>query len=487
MTDNAALTTIVGGENLLDSREILQEHSGDTSFVRPIRPRAVVRPGNADEVQRIVHWANETRTPLVPMSSGAPHFHGDTVPGVGGAVIVDLAGMKRIIRVDRRNRVAMIEPGVTFGELIPALEENGLAPLMPLMPRSTKSVVTSFLERTPITTPRFHWEPQDPLLCVEVIYGNGDLLRTGSAAGPGSIEEQWEVGRAQTRGMGPSQIDFTRLLQGAQGTMGIVTWATIRCRPLPAIRKMFLVSSEDVGALIELAYRITYKKLGEELLILNDTNLASILAKDGTDIKTLRAQLPSWVLVLGIDGGGVLPEEKVAYQEEETLEIAQSCGLELKTALPGARAEDVSKTLSHPSPAGDWRLGYKGGNGSIFFITTLDKCPRFVETVFELAGKHRYASETMSVYIQPTVQGTNAHLQFNLSYDPHARQEADRVKRLIDEAGETCADMGAFFSRPYGAWARIAYGRAPQAVIGQRKLKHIFDPHGIMNPGKLCF
>jgi len=192
MAEKSELAKIVGSENVLDGPEIMEEYSKDMSFVRPMRPQYVVKPRNMAEVQSIVKWANETSTPLVPVSSGPPHFRGDTVPsfGVGGAVIVDLSRMKQIIRVDRRNRVVMIEPGVTFGDLIPALEKEDLAPLMTLVPRSSKSVVTSFLEREPITIPRFHWEAQDPLYCVEVIYGSGDLFRTGSAFGPGTIEEQ---------------------------------------------------------------------------------------------------------------------------------------------------------------------------------------------------------------------------------------------------------------------------------------------------------
>ena len=101
----------------------------------------------------------------------------------------------------------MVEPGVTFAELIPEMERNDLAPFMPLAPRGSKSVVTSALEREPITIPRHHWNPQDPLRCVEIIYGIGDLFRTGSAAGPGTLEEQWEIGRAQVRATGPAHTD----------------------------------------------------------------------------------------------------------------------------------------------------------------------------------------------------------------------------------------------------------------------------------------
>ena len=60
-------------------------------------------------------------------------------------------------------------------------------------------------------------------------------------------------------------------------------------------------------------------------------------------------------------------------------------------------------------------------------------------------------------------------------------------KRFVTEGCQALANAGAFFSRPYGPWADIAFGRCPDTVITLRKLKDIFDPNGIMNPGKLCF
>jgi FAD/FMN-containing dehydrogenase len=105
------------------------------SFVNAVKPSYVVKPQTSQTVQNLVKLANETGTPLVPVSSGPPHFRGDTVPSIGGAVVVDLSGMKKIILVDRPRRVAMVEPGVTFSELIPAVEKEGLRLNMPLLPR----------------------------------------------------------------------------------------------------------------------------------------------------------------------------------------------------------------------------------------------------------------------------------------------------------------------------------------------------------------
>jgi hypothetical protein len=78
----ARLAAIVGAEHVADDGALLDEYAVDHSDAPAGRPVAIVRPGSAAEVQQIVAWANETATPLVPVSSGGPHFHGDTVPGV---------------------------------------------------------------------------------------------------------------------------------------------------------------------------------------------------------------------------------------------------------------------------------------------------------------------------------------------------------------------------------------------------------------------
>ncbi len=127
------LKALVSPENVLDDPGILESYSSDQSFGRGVKPACVVRPKDAGKVQKIIQWANQTGTPVVPVSSGPPHFHGDTLPAVSGAVIIDLSGMKKIIDVNRRNRVAVIEPGVTYGELQTALAKEGLRLSMPLL------------------------------------------------------------------------------------------------------------------------------------------------------------------------------------------------------------------------------------------------------------------------------------------------------------------------------------------------------------------
>jgi FAD/FMN-containing dehydrogenase len=488
MLEKGDLLKIVGTENVFDDATILSKYSYDRSFIHPISPEYVVKPTDSAQIQAIVKLANEKMVPLVPVSSGFPHFRGDTVPSVGGATMVDLGKMKRIVRIDAGNRVAMVEPGVTFAELKPALEKAGIRLNMPLLPRKSKSVIGSMLEREPVMMPKYHWDIADPLLCTEIIFGIGDMFRTGIAAGPGTLEEQWAVGAAQEVASGPSQADWYRIIQGAQGTMGIVTWATLRCERLPKIEEAFLVGSSTLDKISELMHWLIRLRLVNECLVLNNCSLAGILAREWPkDYKMLQDELPSWVLFCCIAGYEYLPEERIAYQTDDMMERAKHIGIKPVKQIGHVSARELLKVLQLPSEEPYWKIRSKGSCYDLFFLTTRDKLPEFTQVMSELAIRHGYPVADMGIYIQPIVQGTSCHCEFNLFFDESKEDEIDRVKKLSAEAVPVLMSRGAFFSRPYGQWADMAYRRDAETTAALRKLKKIFDPNDIMNPGKLCF
>ena len=481
------LVKIVGNPGVLDNPKDLDEYSKDESFSQPNKPACVVKPKNVDELKLIVNWANETLTSLVPVSSGEPHFRGDSVPGTRGTVIVDLSGMKKILRVDRKNRVVMIEPGVTFGELQAELKKSGLRLNMPLLPRSRKSVVGSVLEREPVIMPKYHWDIVDPLACTEVIFGSGDTYRTGAAAGPGTVEEQWNSGGAQKSPADPI-VDWIRLIQGAQGTMGIVTWATIRCELIPGIEEPFMVGSSSLPNLCELIHWLVRLRLADECLVLNNTNMARILCKQwpGGD-QDLRDRLPPWVLFFCICGYEYFPEEKVAYQMERMTEMAKRAGVIPVKTLGGVSASELLDVLRRPSEDPYWKLKGKGSCHDIFFLATYDKLPELVKVMNETVDEHGYPISDMGIYLQPIVQGTSYHCEFNLFFNPSDPESVENLKKLSSHSVQSLMDKGAFFSRPYGTWSDMVFKRDAETTASLRKIKSIVDPNNIMNRGKLCF
>ncbi len=488
MIEKGKLVKIVGADNVSYDRAALDEYSRDMSFVNKVRPVCVVKPANAGEVQKIVNLANETLTPLVPVSSGPPHFRGDTVPGTGGAVIVDLSRMKKIINVDRARRVAMVEPGVTFGELIPAVKKVNLRLNMPLLPRRSKTVIGSMLEREPVIMPRYQWDISDPLACVEVIFGGGDEFRTGQAAGPGTVEEQWAVGGMQKAPYGPGTASWHRLIQGAQGTMGIVTWASMRCEILPRLEEPFVVGSSNLGSLLELTSWLIRLRMVNECFILNNTNLAAIFTRKGPrDYQSLRDTLPAWTLFYTVAGYEYFPEERIGSHIKGITDITQRLGVEAVKAAGGVSANEILKTVQQPSAEPYWKLRYKGACQDIFFLTINDKLEGQIGVMNDLAEKAGYPTSDLGVYLQPIVQGTSCHCEFNLFYEPGNPGELNRVRELSTSSVKSLIAKDAFFSRPYGESAGVIVNRDAATVAVLNKLKKIFDPNNVMNPGKVCF
>lgn len=463
----------------------------------------VIKPKNADEVQAIVKWANQTRTPLVPVSSGAPHFRGDSAPSSEGSVIVDLSRMNRIIMMDRRNRVIMVEPGVTFNKLQPELAKEGLRLPMPLLPRTSKSVLGSVLEREPITNPRYAWSLTEPLRCLETVMGNGDMFRTGELAGASvststigvsklmPLEELLEK-RKKTQDTalyqyGPGQFNYHKLLSAAQGTMGIVTWASLRCEALPKVQKFFLVPAERLDNVINFAYKLLRIRFHDELLLLNGSDFAAVLGQSAEQIEGLQQQLPPWTLVFALAGRDLLPQERVAFMEEDIADIAGQCGLRIESEINGVRAEQVQQTVLNPSTEPYWKQRSKGACQDIFFLTTLNRAQEFVSTMYSVAQACKYPAADIGVYIQPTHMGTSCHVEFNLPYNQADQAEVARMQELYTRASQELSNQGAFFSRPYGMWAELAYARNTEHTSLSRKLKALFDPNNVLNPGKLCF
>jgi hypothetical protein len=488
MIQKEKLVKIVGASNVTNKQVALDQYARDISFVNTIRPAYVVKPQNADAIQELVELANETLTPLVSVSSGPPHFRGDTVPGTGGAVIIELSGMKKIIRVDRYHRVAMVEPGVTFGELIPAAKKEGIRLNMPLLPKKSKSVIGSMLEREPVIMPKYQWDISDPLACIEVIFGNGDAFRTGQAAGPGTIEEQWAAGGAQKAPYGPGPIAWHRLIQGAQGTMGVVTWASLRCELLPSLEEPFLVGSPKLGVLFEMASWLVRRRMPNECFILNSSSLAAIMAKKWPgDYRDLKDALPPWLLFYNLAGYDYYPEDRVKYQKKDILNITRQLGVEAIKAVGEISANEILRAVQQPSGEPYWKIRYKGACEEIFFLTIYDKLESQIEVMYGLAEKVGYATSDMGVYIQPIVQGTSIHCEFNLFYDPVNPSEVQRVKKLSALAVKHLIAHGAYFSRPYGESAGMIMNRNAASVIALTRIKKILDPNNVMNPGKLCF
>jgi len=475
-----SLAALVGEDRVSEEREALDEFAEDISSAAAVVPEMLVRPASIDLVPDIVKLANAMEFTLIPVSSSPPHFHADTVPS-GGEVILDLRGANNVLWVDRRNRVAIIEPGVTFERLLPELEKEGLRLTMPLLPKPGKSVLASCLEREPQTMPRYHYDMSDPLCSAEFVLGYGDIYRTGEI---GMARGDWKEQRdkwksAQKTPFGRYFVDIKKLCQGAQGSLGVLAWASLRLELLAEIEKLFFLSGESLDELIEPAYELIRERLADDIYILNSTNLACMLREKAADIEKLSNGLPPWTLAFTLGGFGPAPEEMFDYR----MDLLEGTAIPVAEKVGEIGADEVSgKLVRKVSGQPYWKLRLRGDVRELFFLTTLSRTPSFAELIRGIAKKHGFPLGDMGVYIQPMLHGNCCHLELDLYFPPG---EKEGVEKLMGEASRSAFEEGAFFSRPYGEWSHMVYGHYSHThkIIG--KLKETLDPNRVLSPGRL--
>jgi len=478
------LKEVVGEENVISEASVLRAYSEDYSLCEPSMPDCAVRPKETAQVQAIVRLANEKDIPVIPSSSGA-HFYGTTIPSKGG-IIVDLRRMDKVLEIDDRNRKMRIEPGVTWGKLQEELGKHNFTAFNPLLPHPEKSALTSLLEREPSLVPKFEYA--DPILTMEVVLPTGDILRTGSASVPG-VPDDALVDMVCPYGPG---MDFFRLFQGAQGTLGIVTWMTAKIEHFSKVRKVYFIKDRELKKLEEAAYRAQQLMIGDECFILNSLNLSLILSKKWPEEFTqLKKSLPEFVLVICLAGSLRRAEEKLAYQEEALRNLVSEFRLEASEVLPGYGDgnEMVFSVLKMPwrGEGSYWKNRLKGFCEEVSFLTTFDNISKTKDIIFKLAKKKDYKEKEIGIYLQPVEYGRACYCQFSFYYKAKDSKDAAEVKSLTLKIREALLDEGVHFSIPYGGGAEEVFSRAKPYRNSLIKIKNIFDPKGIMNPGRLCF
>jgi FAD/FMN-containing dehydrogenase len=485
MISKDELAKIVGRENVSDAPADLLKYSKDRSLVPPGMPECVVCPTSSEKVSEVLKWANKNNVPVVPVSS-KEHFNGGAVPKQGG-VVMDLSKMNNILEIDEDLKKVRLEAGVTWGQLHPVLAEKGLRIVMPLLPHADRSVLSDFLDREVPTNTVYDYG--EPMQSFEVVWPTGDIFRLGSA----SVDGYPDSGSHGGNPSGPG-IDFYRFVQGAQGTMGVVTWTNLKVMWATAKDKVFFAPVHDLAYAQEFLYRLLPRRVGQEVVLLNRTDLAAIVAENfPADFERLRATLPPWTLVIVVSGLARRPDEKIAYETKFLKELVKNefRKLSVDEALPGfpGLGGKMLSLLRSPWPADGpyWKNRWQGASQSLFFIARPEKTQKFVEIVETVAPKHGYPVADIGCYVQPIEHNRACQVEFTFFYDENSAAAKARINPLFKDAARALIAEGALFTRPYGDLAPMVYERAAGYVIGLRRVKKVFDPNNIMNPGNLCF
>lgn len=489
------LKTVVGADRVSTDHKTLDRYRRDQSFVRPCLPDGVAFARSVGEIQDVLKAANESRTPVIPVSSGM-NLRGAAIPKEGG-IILDLSRMNQIRQVTERERWVVVEPGVTYGQLSEELQKHGLRVMMPLGIPQSRSVISSVIERDPTLAAASFEYGNSIHMEIEVVLPTGVVWRMGKWRR--RLKGQWSTpGGGGLHGDTP----YPWLWHKAQGTLGVISGMVVKAEHIPRASKVFVLPFDSLEEAMEPVRRIQRKELGLECFLLNNVNLAAVMAQDwkvpesfptpkvsSSEFSSRRDRLPKWTLIIHLAGLLYFPEEKVAYEEEDLRDVCTGMGLSPRQTLAGEAGLErtLLDLIRHPWLALK-KANLKGSFHPVTLHTTLNRAPEFAEAVYTLARKHGYPLHEIGEYLLPIERGRNCYYEIDFHCDLTDPDEAQRVNQLWLEANEACVNLGAVPDKPYGPLADMIYRRYdPNYVSLIKSLKKELDPNNIMNPGQLCF
>ncbi len=453
---------LVGEENVVHEVKMLKKYSQSLHFplIESKIPDLIVMPKNIGEIQRIIQIASQNIIPIIPKSSKLNRY-GGTIPENGG-LIIDLQMMNQILSIDNNSMYVVIEPGVTYQQLQDELDKVGLRTI-PTIFSNSDSIISSYLGRYPFfAMPKFEYN--DLVVNLEVVLGNGEIFRTGSMASSKS-PPVYPYG---------STLDYFRIFHGARGGLGIVTKASIRVKPKPQIQEIVSIPFQKLEDLIDFVYKVERKEIGTECLILNKCNALEYL-----NIENKNAKFPDWIFLICLEGLERLPEEKIAYEKEAIYDLIKESSINIeKNELISQLEAIILKEFNSPA-------GLKSQHYDLPLYITLNRFLKLHSAISDELREFNDFNIELGVSIIPVERNRVAYVEFDLYTNLINEENIIKFRQFFSSLGELALKSGAFIDIPYGPLKKVVYSKIGNYSKLINKVKNIFDPNKIMNPGKI--
>ncbi len=447
------IEAIVGQEHVTTDEEDLLCYAYDATN-RHWRPDAVAFPANTDEISDILKLANEHRFYVVPRGAGTG-MSGGALAVQGGLLLV-MTRFNRILSIDTNNLVAEVEPGVVTGHFQEAVEEKGL--FYPPDPSSSSYCTLGGNVAECAGGPRAvkYGVTRDYVLGLEVVLPTGNIIRTGVRTAKGVVG-----------------YDLTRLMVGSEGTLGVITKIVLRLSPLPeTVRTLSVVFS---------GIRDAARTVCE--IIRSGVAPRTVEYKDQAAMRCVENYLNIGLPVdagamLLIDVDGNRPAVETAIRD--LTDICDNCGAyQVHVASSAQGAKDLWKARKSISPA-LYMLGPDKINEDI--VVPRNRIPELVEWVDDLRTRTGLTIVTFG-------HAGDGNIHFNIMLDKRDKEILDKAESAIEELfGQTVA-MGGTISGEHGVgitkapYISMEIGSEELALM--KRIKDVFDPNGILNPGKI--
>ncbi|WXG42392.1 MAG: FAD-binding oxidoreductase [Candidatus Freyarchaeum deiterrae] len=459
-----SLERIVGKSFATDRIEEIYYYSSDASAEEPCIPAFVVMPGTVGEVQEIIRLANHEKIPVTPRTGGLT-LSGLAIP-YGGGILLDLKRMDKIIEVNPDSMYAVVECGVTTGQLKTYLEENhsDLWFCMPHAPQSV-GVVSNAMIYGAGQVSLGYGVSSDMVNGLEVVLPTGEIFRTGSCA----LGKSW-----LTKYYLP---DFIGLFLGWFGSTGIITKVSIQLWPKPNFREALFYKLYNVDDLVELLLKLTKSGACEDICVYSWTGTIS---KERFHLPEKPENVPEIAIDVIMSGKF---QEELESKKQTVREIAEGLLKNGFSIEEYSRPPEITKgVLMVPRIFPFMDLTQGGGADYLGCYIPTEATVIAYRKGVEIAKKHGFQ---YLHFIRPLKTGHLLAIMYIFPFDKSDPRQAKELLSALAEISQTCMSLGGVVWKPSPTIQEIVLKYADSGYINLiKKIKTLLDPNKIMAPRK---
>lgn len=449
----AALKAIVGDENVVVDPDRVEPYGAD-AVKEKFPPEAVVFPESTAEMAAILRLANEERFPVTARGGGVG-YTGGAVP-IDGGIVIGTDRMKKIVELNVDDLYITCQPGLTTYEVQQAAAEVGL-----MFAPDPASYKDSFIggniaeNAGGMRTPKYG-VTKHHVLGMEVVTATGEIIRTG--------------GRTVKNVVG---FDLTGLMCGSEGMLGIITEATLKLLPMPEATSTVRASFHSMEAACKVLTKFTPEGLLPMAMeVLDKFCVAAVEEKYAFGLsKDAEA-----ILLVAVDGSKEEVERNAIVVEQIIKDNAGFDVIRARTKDEEDKLWDVRRAIS-PSLM---KYGTLKINEDV--VVPRSKVPELVATIEQIGKKH-------DTFVANFGHAGDGNIHVNFVVDRDDPDAIARARKCVAETFQLSVDLGGTISGEHGIGyvksQYLHYAVDKPTLEIMKGIKKVFDPNGILNPGKM--
>jgi glycolate oxidase len=451
----AELQSVLGADHVRTDTDARIQYGTD-ALKRGHPADVVVFPGSTADVAAVVRICSERRLPMVPRGGGTG-YTGGSVPTRGG-VVISLERMNRILEIDEANLVAVVEPNVITGDLQDAVEKAGL--FYPPDPASLRQSVIGGNVAECAGGPRAfkYGTTKQYVLGLEAVLPTGEIVETG--------------GKVVKNVVG---YDLTHLLVGSEGTLAIITTIILRLVPKPPVQATLRATFPTVEAAVDAVGGIIRERVVPAAIELIDGTSLEAVARY-LKVRSLAPEGTAAILLVEVDGVPAAVADEAARVDRALLAAGAT---EVLHASNDEQRQELWRVRRELSLSLKMVAGLKFNHD---VVVPKARIPALFALVWRIAAQHRLRIPCFG-------HAGDGNIHVNIMVDP---KDADEIERAHTAERELFAGVVALEGSISGEHG-IGFSKAPflpielspEEIALMKRVKAAFDPHGLLNPGKI--